>query len=66
MNELQAEQIIQLLTEIRDDQRRFILLLQDPGPDAGHVHAPADGSSPAMPFWVCKCGFVHDDERKDA
>lgn len=63
MNEEQAEQVLTLLTEIRDELRNFVRLMQDPGPAPEHVHAPADGSSPAAAFWVCKCGFVYDNER---
>lgn len=63
MTEEQAERIIGLLTEIRDEHRRFVQLMQEPGPAPVHTHEPADGGSPAAPFWLCKCGYVHDDER---
>lgn len=63
MDERQFAELMNILTEIRDDQKSFIRLMQEPVPEPVHVHAPADGSSPAAPFWVCKCGYVHDDER---
>lgn len=64
------EQILVVLTEIRDDQRQLLAvqrelleLMKAPLPEPPHVHAPADGSLASAPFWVCKCGFVYDDER---
>lgn len=64
MDDLQAARIEGLLTEIRDELRNFVRILQEPGPATEHVHTPKDGSSPLAPFWVCACGHIHDDEQE--
>lgn len=63
MTDEQAARMEVLLTEIRDELRNFVRLMQEPAPPPVHVHEPKDGGSPQQPFWVCKCGYVHDDER---
>jgi hypothetical protein len=68
MTDAQAEQIIGLLTEIRDDQRAMVRALQEPLPEpapAPCTHAPQHRSddNPGARFWKCKaCGFIYDSE----
>ncbi len=64
------EQLIALLTDIRDDQRELLAvqrelleLMKMPLPEPAHVHTPKDDTPINAPFWVCACGYVHDDER---
>lgn len=64
VEQLRHEQVVALLTEIRDDQRAFVRAMQEPGPAETHVHEPKDGSPASAPFWVCACGHVHDDEER--
>ena len=64
MDDLQFSRLLGVLIEMRDDQRRLIQLMSEPLPEPPHVHEPADGSPASAPFWVCKCGYVHDDEKE--
>jgi hypothetical protein len=64
MEERQYDDLMNVLTEIRNELRMFVQLLQEPGPAEAHVHTPADGSPATAPFWVCQCGYVHDDEQR--
>lgn len=64
-----AAQIIELLTEIRDDQRALVRALQEPLPEVAPAPCthPQDLRTDSMPgarFWKCRgCGFVYDQER---
>jgi len=60
MDDLQFARVETLLTEIRDELRNFVRLMQEPVPEPAHVHAPADGSSALARCWVCRCGYVHE------
>lgn len=69
MTELQ--EIVALLREIRDDQRKLIAALQEPLPEpvvGPCVHPPEfrTDPTPGARFWKCRvenCGFVYDSER---
>jgi hypothetical protein len=64
----QAAQIIELLTEIRDESRALRQVLLEPPPDveAPCTHPPEGRTddNPGATFWKCRCcGYVYDSER---
>ena len=69
MTPSQVDRLLALLTEIRDDQRALVQLLQEPLPEptpapCTHPQNLRTDQAPGARFWKCQgCGFVYDSER---
>lgn len=66
----QHDELVAVLTEIRDGQRELVQTLLAPMPDlppAPCTHPPEDrtDSDASATFWKCRrCGHVYDSERE--